>query len=51
MNIFVMATHYEGEPPDDAVEWNDWLTETSKSAVPEYKDNKFALQTLVHWNN
>lgn len=47
MNIFVIATHYEGEPPDDAVQWWDWVQKTAKSGPSvSLKDNKYTLFAL-----
>lgn len=46
MNIFIMATHYEGEPPDDAVEWWDWVEATKKTGLPAAKGNKFTVFAL-----
>lgn len=47
MNIFVIATHYEGEPPDDAVQWWEWVQKTTKTGPSvSLKDNKFTLFAL-----
>lgn len=39
--MFLISTHYEGEPPDDANDWWDWLKDSSNGQ--DYKHLKFAM--------
>ena len=39
----MIATHYEGEPPDDAVEWWDWMEANKGQKLFEAGQSKFAI--------
>lgn len=41
--VFVISTHGEGDPPDDAVEWFDYLAGPRAPALPELSFSVLAL--------
>ena len=45
----MIATHYEGDPPDDATEWWDWMTEKKGTKFMEgHKYTCFGLGDLTY---
>lgn len=44
--IFLMATHYEGDPPDNAAKFWGWFADETKWSKDSLKDHKFTCFAL-----
>lgn len=49
-SIFIMATHYEGDPPDNAVEFWSWFSNESKWGSEYLHGHKFTCFALGDTN-
>lgn len=44
--VFLMATHYEGNPPDNAAEFWKWFTNENEWAEDSLSEHKFTVFSL-----